>query len=114
MKPADVTDEMVERVRDSVDLGDDSESSPKEIIAASVNAYLGDPTPITAELLVARGWTKHGDTLEKRVSDDQYMFWDGFDMYIDDEGDDIVELPSVKTIGQLRALEIGLGIEPCQ
>lgn len=108
MKPTDVTDEMADKLRreQCVDWG------RKEIIAASVNAVLGDPTPITVERLVARGWERIVEVCHRRVSDHLYLFWDGFDLTIIDDGGS-VDMSSIKTIGQLRALEIGLGIEPC-
>lgn len=118
MKPTDVTDEMVERVRDSADLGHDSESSPKEIIAASVNAFLGDPTPITAEWLLANRYVK--DTEHDHIY--RHGDEDGLVVMLDPSGTNPIAsvslgplvLMDTQTIGQLRALEIGLGITPCQ
>lgn len=111
MKPTDVTDEINEAVCEAVGHYGWDGVNQKEIIAAAVNAVLGDPTPITAERLVANGWGRNGNTYERRVHGGQYIYWDGFGVLIDDIDDGVSELPSVKTIGQLRALEIGLGIK---
>lgn len=116
MKPTDVTDEILRSFRNIADelIVDAARKTidelDKELVACAINAVLGDPAPITAERLVANGWGRNGNTYERRVHGGQYIYWDGFGVLIDDIDDGVSELPSVKTIGQLRALEIGLGI----
>lgn len=109
MKPTDVTDEMLDSFLDNAK---DGALVDKEIIAASVNAVLGDSTPITAERLVSRGYQRSlaFESYDLSDPDGVSIIWNTAEVSIFD-GFDSVEVPSVKTIGQLRALEIGLGIK---
>lgn len=126
MKPSDVTDAMVGRVETMSDAmvemmttnaGENHNyvrweyDTPKEIIAASVNTFLGDATPITVEWLLANGWEKNErrDRYEKHISDDLGLLLNKSGVFITD-GFDAIKIPHVKSLSQLRALEIGLGL----
>lgn len=112
MKPDDVTSKMVEHFED--DAGESygwEHLSKKEIIAAAFNAVISDDSPITAEWLMENGYRKDEKTslLIRDVSDQIFLDWDYYDISINN-GFDGIELVSVRTIGQLRALHAGLGI----
>lgn len=111
MKPADVTDEMVEAFQIDADFFTKEEK--QEIISASVNAVFGDPTPITAELLVANGWSKGFKSIYHLKNGSAFnVSWESGLMTVSTQF--LAFSFPCKTIGQLRALEIGLGITPCQ
>lgn len=113
MKPADVTNEMVADTCEAVGSFAWDCINRSEIIAASVNAVLGDPTPITGAGLQAMWYVcdgKENPSYSRMTPEsDVYVifFGDGFQVFVNGRG-----VPT-KTIGQLRALEIGLGITPC-
>lgn len=117
MNPSDVTDAMVERFR-SAACFEKQCCTVEESIAASVNAFLGDPTPITAEWLLANRYVK--DTEHDHIY--RHGDEDGLVVMLDPSGTNPIAsvslgplvLMDTQTIGQLRALEIGLGITPCQ
>lgn len=102
----EVTKEMVDAFNENADTSLDSE---QEIIAAAVNAVLGDPTPITAEWLVANGYVVSGLTFVSPHDDLLEVELVGCDDCFEVSYGQMI-LANTKTIGQLRALEIGLGI----
>jgi hypothetical protein len=114
MKASEVTKAMLDAFDENIDTSLDSE---QKIIAAAVNAALGDPTPITAEWLVARGWEQYGDGFVKYAgsSRDAYVYIENSSdgcvlAFGSNVSENISYFPPAKTIGQLRALEIGLGL----
>lgn len=109
MNPSDVTDAMVERFR-SAACFEKQCCTVEESIAASVNAVLGDQTPITSEWLVKNGWIP-GHCGLWRITEGVSMriWWDTKCIVIVGMHGGLAPT-AIKTIGQLRALEIGLGI----
>jgi len=115
MKPTDVTNEMVADTCEAVGSFAWDCINRSEIIAAAVNAYLGDPTPITAEWLLANRYVK--DTEHDHIY--RHGDEDGLVVMLDPSGTNPIAsvslgplvLMDTQTIGQLRALEIGLGIK---
>lgn len=112
MKPDDVTSDMLYQLWTAADLGQDGESTPKEIIAAAWNAVVSDAEPITAEWLVANGWKEGKLLYSLDICEELRLCWDGETIAIRKACLTFV-LPT-KTIGQLRALHAGLGIGEVQ
>ena len=121
MKASEVTKAMLDAFDDGIDTSLDSE---QKIIAAAVNAYLGDDTPITFALLKERGYTvddvgwigipsdagEGSPAIDFEYEEDRSIGC----CYVSSDRSRVncncIELPHIKTIGQLRALEIGLGL----
>lgn len=133
MKDSDITDEMVDRFQDAACFELEC-CSYQESIAAAVNAVFGDPTPITAGRLRSLGYiNQNGGTFwysptdgldpkeprivvkcwsyDKAVAPDDYPVIDKveihFDQAMSETGRYVETL--VQTLGELRALHIGLG-----
>lgn len=111
MKPTDVTNEMVADTCEAVGSFAWDGINRSEIIAAAVNAIFSDPTPITAERLVARGWSKGFKSIFHLKNGSAFnVSWESGLITISTQF--LAFSFPCKTIGQLRALEIGLGITP--
>lgn len=106
MKPDDVTSKMVEETCKAVGI--------KEIIAAAFNAVVSDDSPITAEWLMENGYANSElfPYIYKRIFGKLVVYFetDLCRLTIVYTFDTMV-LPYTETIGQLRALHAGLGIE---
>lgn len=105
MKASEVTKAMLDAFDENIDTSLDSE---QKIIATAVNAVFGDPTPITAEWLVANGYVLDKVAYYREIEPGTRLGWACGDVAIVDMHGAVI-LPT-KTIGQLRALEIGLGL----
>lgn len=114
MNPTDVTNEMVANTCEAVGSFAWDSINRSEIIAAAVNAFLGDPTPITAEWLVKNGYVKSASGVYFHGPGGGTLYYDKVLDYfrLNSADSDHDAMCVVKTIGQLRALEIGLGITP--
>lgn len=122
MKPDNVTNAMLDTFNETADTALGSE---REIIAAAFNAVASDDEPITAEWLVKMGYEceplrpiEEGGVLMRHVAGGVYLISekrDSMAMIIQDgDSGHYVEMPFVKTIGQLRCLRAGLGIGEVQ
>lgn len=129
MKPTDVTLEIAERwqaqILDAKRVDGDKEAV-QIMIAAAFNAVVSAAEPITADRLLKIGWVQDPVNGECVISSaivaigivpkkPLALFYKGkLSVYQNQShyecNGDCIELRHTKTIGQLRALEIGLGI----